>query len=155
MKASVVEVQCERNVYVYTNAVYTHAHAQVDYVRGEWHSGKFNTSLSTLGGKERKRGRKLQQPDKEKRPRKESKAQRLHAIAADVARGSSASKRMLEMTDCAPSCLALCGLSQLWVGLYKMKSNQSNLAQVGSNQHLKTPASRVQESKGSVEQTAR
>lgn len=87
-------------MYVYTDAVYrhTHTHTQVYYVRGEWHSGKSNTSLSTVGGKERKRGRKLQQPEKDKRHRKESQ---LHAVAADVAVGSSASKRMHEMTDCA------------------------------------------------------
>lgn len=133
-------------------------------MRGEWHSGKFNTSLSTVEGNERKRGRKLQQPDKEKGSRQESEAATLE-LRLQVA---APQKESTEMADCAlerrlrdtrssqlPA--SFCTPDATAVGprgSLQPTSNQRNLAQVGSHRHFSKcgrPA-KFSHGKGSLEQ---
>lgn len=71
----------EKYLFTQMQATHTHTHCiQVHYMCSGWHSGKFNTSLSTVGGKEiAARQRKKM----ESRQRKESNP-------AHVAAGSTA-----------------------------------------------------------------
>lgn len=94
------------------------------------------------GRKRKGKGNYSSQTKRKDRERNQS----LPAVAAAVAVGSSASKRMHEMTDCAlvrhskdtraPSCLALCTLIRQLRGRARCRSlqmtpNQKSLAQVG------------------------
>lgn len=124
-----------------------------------------------MEGNERKRGRKLQQPDKEKGSRKESEAATLE-LRLQVA---APQKESTKMADCALECrlrdtrssqlpASFCtpdatavGPSLAAGGSSQSTSNQRNLAQVGSHRHFSKcggPA-KFRHGKGSLEQTAR